>query len=49
MQVNKRQLEMLLKAMEEFKTSNPDIEIDLDYKRLEREIQPINKYIQNLK
>lgn len=43
MTLNQTQFKMLLKALEEFKRINPDIEVNYDYKRLEREIEPFNR------
>jgi hypothetical protein len=43
MTLNQTQFKMLVKALEEFKRINPDIEVNYDYKRLEREIEPFNR------
>jgi len=39
---------MLLKAIERFKATNPDISINVDYKGLERQIEPLNRHMERM-
>lgn len=48
MQVNEKQLNMLLKAIDELREKNPDINIDVDYQKLQKEIAPWERYVKNL-
>lgn len=49
MQVNMNQMEMLLKAIEALKVTNPDIQVSLDYEALKRQITPVNQYMRRVK
>ena len=46
--VNQIQIDMLLKAIEWFKATNPDISINVDYKGLERQIEPLNRHMERV-
>lgn len=48
-QVNMEQMEMLLNALEGIKTALPDKDVNKDYKALEKQIGPLNRYMKGAK
>ena len=47
--VNNRQIEMLIKAIEQFKRDNPGINVNVDYNGLKGELGPLERYMRRVK
>lgn len=47
--VNTRQIEMLMKAIEQFKRDNPGINVNVDYNGLKGELGPLERYMRRVK
>jgi len=46
--VNNRQIDMLIKAIDQFKRDNPGINVNVDYNGLKGELGPLQRYMRRV-